>query len=139
VQLASGTTVSQVQPAFKLMETLSVALPIAAIVLILGGLALSARRGLTLIITGVGLAVAMLLVVLAEWLARSQITAKSPQPEIVGSFYDSVTSKLTVWLWVIVGIGGVFVVAGTIIARTRRPTEDSRPTTGYHEQSYYRA
>jgi hypothetical protein len=139
IQLVSGPTIRQLQPAFDLLETLSVVLPIAAIALIVLGLALSARRGRTLVVTGIGLAVAMLLVVLAEWLARSQIAAKSPQPELVGSFYDSVTSKLTFWLWIIVGIGGVFVIVGVILARARRPDEDSPPAAGFREQSYYRA
>jgi hypothetical protein len=117
VELVSGPAVRQAVPAFDLLEKLSVILPVAAIVLILGGLALSARRGRTMIVTGIGLVVSTLLVVLLQWLVRGQVTARSPQPEIAGPFYDALTAKTAVVLWVVCGIGGLFVILGAILAR----------------------
>lgn len=117
VELVSGPAVRQAVPAFDLLEKLSVILPVAAIVLILGGLALSARRGRTMIVTGIGLVVSTLLVVLFQWLVRGQVTARSPQPELAGPFYDAITAKTAVVLWVVCGIGGLFVILGAILAR----------------------
>lgn len=123
MQVVSGPAVSQIVPAFKLLETLSVVLPIVSIVLIVLGLVASARRGATLVVTGFGLVLAMVLVVLAGFLARSEVTARSPAPEIAGPFYDAVTQRMSIVVWVICGIGGVFVIVGGIIARRagRRP------------------
>jgi hypothetical protein len=117
VELVSGPAVRQAVPAFDLLEKLSVILPVAAIVLIVGGLALSARRGRTMIVTGIGLVVSTLLVVLFQWLVRGQVTARSPQPEIAGPFYDALTADVAIVLWVVCGIGGLFVILGAIIAR----------------------
>jgi uncharacterized membrane protein YhaH (DUF805 family) len=131
VQVISAPAVRQVQPGFDLLETLSVALPVAAIALIVAGLALSARRGRTLLITGFGLVVAMLLVVLAQWLLRGQVTARSPSPEIAGPFYDALTSTMSIVLWVVCAIGGVFVIVGGILARQRssRSPAPRQPST----------
>lgn len=134
VQVVSAPAVRQAQPAFDLLETLSVALPVAAIALIVAGLALSARRGRTLIITGFGLVVSMLLVVLAQWLARSQVTARSPSPELSGPFYDALTSKTSIVLWVVCGIGGVFVIVGGLLARRA----SSSPAPQQRQPSTYR-
>ncbi|MPZ86217.1 MAG: hypothetical protein GEV28_39950 [Actinophytocola sp.] len=137
VQVLSGSAVRQAVPAFDLLEKLSVALPIAAIILIALGLTLSARRGQTLIVTGIGLVVVMLLVVLFEWLARSQVTAKSPSPELAGPFYDALTSKVSIVLWVVCGIGGVFVIIGAMLAR-RASTASSQPAADYRDRGSYR-
>lgn len=133
VQVISAPAVRQAQPAFDLLEKLSIGLPVAAIALIVAGLALSARRGRTLIITGFGLVVSMLLVVLLQWLARSQVTARSPSPELAGPFYDALTSSMSIVLWVVCGIGGVFVIAGGILARRRsaNPPAARQPTYRY--------
>jgi hypothetical protein len=140
VEVLSGPSVRQLIPAFDLLERLSVALPIASIVLIVLGLALSARRGKTLIVTGIGLVVVMLLVVLAEWLARSQVVARSPSPELAGPFYDALTSRLSVVLWVVCGIGGVLVIIGAVLARRTpdTPPAPAGPRWGYPEADPYR-
>lgn len=116
VQLLSRDAVKQLVPAFDLLEKMSVALPIAVIVLLIAGVALSARRGRTLIVGGVGLVVVMLLLVLFQALARSQVTAKSSQPELAGSFYDALTSQVMTTAWIICGIGGVAIIVGGIVA-----------------------
>ncbi|HEY7596804.1 MAG TPA: hypothetical protein VH969_26900 [Actinophytocola sp.] len=131
MQLVSGPAVSQLVPAFDLLEKLSVILPIAAIALIVLGLVASARRGMTLVVTGFGLVVAMLLVVLAGFLARSQITAKSPAPEIAGPFYDAITQRMSIVVWVICGLGGVFVIVGGIIARRTPRAAPEPPRRNY--------
>jgi hypothetical protein len=117
VQVVSGPTVRQAVPAFDLLEKLSVALPIAAVVLIALGLALSDRRAQTLVVTGFGLAVVMLLVMLARWLLRGVVTNDSSQPELAGPFYDAVTGPMTTVLWVVCGIGGLFILVGAIVSR----------------------
>lgn len=117
VEVVSGPAVRQAVPAFDLLEKLSVALPIVSILLIVLGLVLSARRGRTLVVTGFGLVVVMLLVVLAQWLLRSQVTARSPSPELAGPFYDALTGQVSVVLWVVCAIGGVFVIVGAILSR----------------------
>ncbi|OLF05666.1 hypothetical protein [Actinophytocola xanthii] len=129
VEVLSGPAVRQAIPAFDLLETLSTALPIAAIALIVLGVALSARRGTTLVVAGIGLVVAMLLVVLARWLLRSEVAARSPSPELAGPFYDALTGRLTVVLWVVCGIGGVLVILGAVLSRRaldRPPADDRR-------------
>lgn len=131
MQVVSGPAVSQIVPAFDLLEKLSVVLPIAAIALIVLGLLASARRGMTLVVTGFGLVVVMILVVIAQFLARSQVTARSPAPEIAGPFYDAVTERMSVVLWVICGIGGVFVIVGGIIARRSSRQTPEPPSRDY--------
>jgi hypothetical protein len=117
VEVMSGPAVRQAVPAFDLLEKLSVVLPIVSIALIAFGLMLSARRGQTLVVTGIGLVVVMILVVLAEWFGGSQLSARSKAPELAEPFYNALTSKLSVWLWFILGIGGLFVIIGAILAR----------------------
>lgn len=125
VQVISGPAVRDAVPAFALLEKLSVGLPIAAIILIALGLAMSARRGVTLVVTGFGLVVVMVLVIIIQALARTQVTARSPEPELTGPFYDALTSKVSVVLWVICAIGGVFVIVGGILARRASAARDS--------------
>jgi hypothetical protein len=142
VEVLSGPSVRELVPAFDLLERLSVVLPIAAIALIVFGLALSARRGRTLVVTGIGLVIVMLLVMIAEWLAGSQLAARSGSPELAEPFYDALTSKLSVVLWVVCGIGGVFVIVGAVLAR-RRPAGPEPappgPRWGHPESGSYRA
>ena len=138
VQVVSGPAVRQAVPAFGLLEKLSVALPVAAIILIVLGLVLSARRGVTLVVTGFGLVAAMVLVIIFQALARTQVTAKSAEPELAGSFYDALTSKVSIVLWVVCGIGGVFVIVGGILARRASAARDRRPAVDYGDRRSYR-
>jgi hypothetical protein len=130
VEVMSGPAVRQAIPAFDLLETLSTALPIAAIGLIVLGVALSARRGTTLVVAGIGLVVAMLLVMLARWLLRDEVTARSPSPELAGPFYDALTEDLTVVLWVVGGVGGLLVILGMVLSR-RTPARAPAGDRGY--------
>jgi hypothetical protein len=136
VQLLSRPAVRQLVPAFDLLEKLSVALPVAVIVLLIAGVAIAARRGVTLVTAGIGLAVMMLLLVLFQALARSQVTAKSSQPDLAGSFYDALTSQVMTMAWVICAIGGAAIIGGGLLAaaesrsaRSRYP--DNRPRRAY--------
>jgi hypothetical protein len=131
MELVSGPAVRQIVPAFDLVEKLKDILPVAAVLLIVAGLALSARRGVTLVVTGFGLVLAMVIVVLAQFLLRSEVTARSPAPELAGPFYDAVTGRLSIVLWVICGIGGVFVIVGGILARRA-----NRPAAGPPARDY---
>lgn len=129
VEVLSGPSIRQAVPAFDLLEKLSVWLPVASIALIVFGLMLSARRGQTLIVTGISLVVMMVLVMIAEWLGGSQVAAKSPNQDITGPFYDALTSTMSVYLWAICGIGGVFVILGAVLSRraATRPTAPPPP------------
>ncbi|MGH3758404.1 hypothetical protein [Actinophytocola sp.] len=137
VQVMSGPAVRQAVPAFDLLETLSVVLPIAAVALIVLGLALSARRGMTLVVTGFGLVVAMLLVVLFQAIARGQVTARSQSPELAGPFYDALTGTLGVVVWTVCAIGGAFVIIGAILSR-RGPSPVPQPAADPYGRSYRR-
>ncbi|MBB4906303.1 hypothetical protein [Actinophytocola algeriensis] len=116
VELISRPAVRQLVPAFDLLETLSVILPIVALALLLGGVLIAARKGRVLIVGGIGLVVMMLLLVLAAFLARSQVTARSPRPELAGSFYDALTSQVLTIAWIVCAVGGVAVIVGGIAA-----------------------
>lgn len=131
VEVVSGPAVRQIVPAFDLIEKLKDILPVAAVLLIVAGLALSARRGVTLVVTGFGLVLAMVIVVLAQFLLRSEVTARSPAPELAGPFYDAITGRLSIVLWVICGIGGVCVIVGAILARRA-----GRPAAGPPARDY---
>jgi hypothetical protein len=122
VQLISRPAVRQIVPTFDLLEKLSVILPILAIVLLVAGVVISARRGRTMVVGGVGLVVVMLLLVLALFLARSEVAAKSSQPELVGAFYDAITSEVSTIAWIVCAVGGLAIIAGGFIAaaQTRR-------------------
>jgi hypothetical protein len=116
VQLISRPAVRQIVPAFQTLEKLSVILPILVLILIIGGVLLSARRGVTMVVAGLGLVVMMLLLVLFQFLARSEVSARSAQPELAGAFYDALTSEVMTIAWIVCAVGGVAVVAGGLIA-----------------------
>jgi hypothetical protein len=146
VQLISRPAVRQLVPAFDLLETLSVVLPVLAGLLLLGGVLLSARRGRTIVVGGIGLVVMMLLLVLFLFVARSQVVAQGSQPELAGAFYDALTSEVSTIAWVIVGVGGVAVIAGAFLAAAQskrlaaaaRAARPRRQATAYRRapQSY---
>ena len=138
VQVVSGPAVRDAVPAFDLLEKLSVGLPVAAIILIALGLALSGRRGVTLMVTGFGLVAVMVLVIILQALARTQVTARSQEPELAGSFYDALTSKVSIVLWVVCGIGGVFVIVGGILARRASTTRAQQPVEHGNRHPYRR-
>lgn len=138
VELLSQPAVRDIQPTFELLETASVWLPIVAIVLLLGGIVLSARQGRTMVVGGIGLIVMMLLLVLLLFLARSEATARSGQPELAGAFYDALTNQVMVIAWIVCGVGGLAVIAGGFIAsaQSRRAAAAARPRRAPARQSY---
>lgn len=129
VQLLSRPAVKELVPAFDLLEKLSVILPVLTLILLVGGIVLSARQGRTMVVGGIGLVVMMLLLVLFIFLARSQVAAQSSQPELAGTFYDALTNDVMVIAWIVCAVGGVAVVAGGFIAsaQTRRADAAARP------------
>lgn len=135
VQLMSGPSVSKLVPAFDLLEKLSIALPVAVLLLLFAGVALSARRGRTLVVGGIGLVVMMLFLVLFTFLARSQVTAQAPDARLAGSFYDALTSDVVTIAWFVCALGGLSVVAGGIIAAARGRREAAEPQRPY-QRSY---
>lgn len=116
VELISQPAVRQLVPAFDLLEKMSVLLPIVSLLLLVGGVLIAARRGRVLIVGGIGLVVMMLLLVLFQFIARSQVTARSPRPELAGSFYDALTSEVLTIAWVACGAGGLAVIVGAIVS-----------------------
>lgn len=138
VQLISQPAVRDIQPAFDLLETASVWLPILAIVLLLGGIVLSAKQGRTMVVGGIGLIVMMLVLVLLLFLARSEATARSGQPELAGAFYDALTNQVMTIAWILCGVGGVAVIAGGFIAsaQSRRAEAAARPRRAPARRSY---
>lgn len=129
VELISRPAVRQLVPAFDLLETMSVVLPIVSLILLVGGVLIAARRGRALIVGGIGLVVMMLLLVLFAFLARSQVTARSPKPELAGAFYDALTSQVMTIAWIVCAVGGVAVIVGGIAAaaRNKRPAAPPPP------------
>lgn len=139
VELLSRPAVRQVVPAFDLLEKLSVILPILTVILLVAGVVLSARRGRTLLVAGIGLAVMMLLLVLFLFLARSEVTARSDQPELAGSFYDALTSQVQLIAWIVCAVGGVAVVAGGFLAAAQsRRMADTRARRSVGEPRAHR-
>ena len=137
VELISQPAVRQLVPAFDLLEKLSVLLPIASLVLIVGGVLIAARRGRVLIVGGIGLVVMMLLLVLFQFIARSQVTARSPRPELAGSFYDALTSEVLTIAWIACGAGGLAVIVGAVVSsmaakKTPPPPPPPRRATFSH-------
>lgn len=152
VELISRPAVRQIVPAFDALENMSVLLPILSVVFLVGGVLISARRGRTMIVGGIGLVVMMLLLVLFVFLARSEVTARSSQPELVGSFYDAITSEVSLIAWITCAVGGAAVLAGAFMAsaqsrrlaaeaaaaRARRaPGRQQRPFRGDYDRGGY--
>ncbi|HEV2777861.1 MAG TPA: hypothetical protein VGX25_00515 [Actinophytocola sp.] len=120
VPMFSRAAVRNAVPAFDAMETLSVALPAAVIALLVIGLLISPRRGRTLAVAGIGVALSVLLVQLLLFIGRSQLTARSRSPELAGKFYDALTDNLVTLLWVVLGVALVVAIAGLIISLVSR-------------------
>jgi hypothetical protein len=112
IRLFSRPAIRQAIPAFGVLQDLSVVLPVVALALIATGLAISAKRRRTLIVTGIGLAVSMLLLVLYQWIGRDQLTAVSKSPQLSGAFYDAFTGSLDTLVWTVFGIGVLAAVSG---------------------------
>lgn len=128
VEIVSRSSLQQAAPAFTLLEQLSVLLPIAAIVLLAAGLALSARRAGTLVVAGVGVALSMLLVAVALWLFRDQAMSRSTEPELAGALYDALTASLTTMLWVVLAISVAAAAIGAVLSVvTRRRGQQHQP------------
>jgi hypothetical protein len=125
IALFSRPAVRFAIPGFAVFQSLAVALPIAAVVLIAAGLVFFRRRRATVVMTGVGLAVAMLLVLGYQWIARGQLTSTSTSPRLAGAFYDALTGPLDVLLWTVFGVGVVLAVAGLLVRFT--PGSAGRP------------
>jgi hypothetical protein len=140
VQLLSRPAVRELVPAFDLLETLSVVLPVVAIVFLLGGVLLSARRGRTIVVGGIGLVVMMLLLVVLLFLARSSVVAQGSQPELTGAFYDALTNEVSIIAWVVCAIGGVAVIAGGFLAaaQSRRLAAAARASRPRRQPTAYR-
>lgn len=137
VELISQPAVRQLVPAFDLLEKMSVLLPIVSLLLLVGGVLIAARRGRVLIVGGIGLVVMMLLLVLFQFIARSQVTARSPRPELAGSFYDALTSEVLTIAWIACGAGGLAVIVGAIMTsmaakKTPPPPPPPRRATFSH-------
>lgn len=133
VEIVSRADLQQAAPAFTLLEDLSLFLPIVAIVLLVGGLALSARRAGTLVVAGIGVALSMLLVAVAVWLFRDQAMTRSPEPEVAGALYDALTASLTTMLWVILTVGVVAAALGAVLSVVMR-RRDRRPAPAWQPQ-----
>jgi hypothetical protein len=115
IELFSRPAVRRAIPAFGALEELSVVLPAVVVALLVAGLVVSARRRWTVIIGGVGLAVAMLLLVLYQWIGRGQLVARSQTPELAGAFYDALTGYSKFLLWVVFGIGAAAALGGLLV------------------------
>jgi hypothetical protein len=107
-------------PAFAVFQGLVVVLPIAAVILIAAGLVFFRRRRATVIVTGVGLAVVMLLVLGYQWTARGRLTGTSTSPALAGAYYDALTGPLDVLLWTVFGVGVALAVGGLVTRGSAR-------------------
>lgn len=119
VPVFSRPAVRQAVPAFGLFQDLSLILPIAAAALVLIGVAVSARRRLTTIVTGIGLAVSAFLVLLYQWISSDQLVSGSKSPELARAFYAAFTGNLPVLLWVLFG-AGLLLAATAAVVRPRK-------------------
>lgn len=121
IQLFSRPAIRRAMPAFNTLETLSFPLPIVVIALLATGLAIAPRRGRTLLTAGVGLSLAMLFLVVYQWIARNQLAASSRSPELARAFYDALTHQIKVLLWLVFGIAVALVVTVLVQSRVRKP------------------
>lgn len=140
VQLVSRSGIKQIVPAFAALENMSVLLPILAVAFLVGGVLISARHGRAMVVGGIGLVVMMLLLVLLVFLARSEVSARSSQPELVGAFYDAITNKVTLIAWIVCAVGGAAVVAGGFIAsaQSRRLAEEAAARPQRQQRPFHR-
>jgi len=120
VEIVNRSTLQEAAPAFALLEQLSVLLPVVAIVLLVAGLALSARRASTLVVAGIGVALSMLLVAVALWLFREQAMSRSTEPELAGALYDALTASLTTMLWVVLAVSVAAAAVGAVLSVVTR-------------------
>jgi hypothetical protein len=118
VRLFSRPAVRRAVPAFSVLEHLGVVLPLTVIALLAAGIVLSTRRRMTLVHAGTGVALAMLLIVLYQWISRGQLIATSQSPPLAGAFYDALTGYLTITLWVVFGVAAAAALAGLLARRT---------------------
>ncbi|GAB3893082.1 hypothetical protein ACFQ1S_01430 [Kibdelosporangium lantanae] len=114
VALFSRPAVRFAVPGFAVFQGLVVALPVAAVVFVVVGLVFFRRRRVTVVVTGVGLAVVMLLVLGYQWIARGELVGSSGSPRLAGAFYDALTGPMDVLLWTVFGVGVVLAIGGVV-------------------------
>jgi hypothetical protein len=118
VPLFSRPAVRRAIPAFGTMQALRIALPVTVTALLAAALIAARRRDRTLILAGTGIVVAMLLVVLYQWIARRQLVARSKSPDLAGAYYDALAGSLSTLRWVVLGAGAASGVAGVVLYTT---------------------
>ena len=96
--LVQSSSVTHAQGAYKLLEKLGVWLPIIALALLIGGVALARDRRRALLLGGLGLAAAMILLGGALAVARTWYVNETPgnvlTPEAAGSVFDTLVRFL---------------------------------------------
>jgi len=96
--LVQSSSVTHAQGAYKLLEKLGVWLPIIALALLIGGVALARDRRRALLLGGLGLAAAMIVLGMALAIARTWYVNETPgnvlTPEAAGSVFDTLVRFL---------------------------------------------
>ncbi|WP_180934478.1 hypothetical protein [Nocardioides ungokensis] len=96
--LVQSSSVTHAQGAYKLLEKLGVWLPIIALALLIGGVALARDRRRALLLGGLGLAAAMILLGGALAVARTWYVNETPgnvlTPDAAGSVFDTLVRFL---------------------------------------------
>lgn len=115
IPLFSRPAVRQAIPAFGTLQAVRIVLPVVVLGLLAAGLIIARRRAVTLIVAGAGIALAMLILAIYEWIARGQLVARSKSPDLAAGYYDALTATLTTLLWVVFGIGVAAALAGVVL------------------------
>jgi hypothetical protein len=119
VVVFEGDDVAKLQPAYGLLERLSIALPVAAAGCLAAGVLVAPRRRRTLVGAGVGVIVAMALAGLGLVIARTMYLGSLPPgglpPDAAAAIFDTLVRFLREQLWMLAAVGLVVAVGAILV------------------------
>jgi hypothetical protein len=115
IVLFQSDAVTQFQTVFRLLDQLWIALPIAFLVVAAAAIAVSVRRRRTVVELGLAVAAGLLLLLAGLHYARREYLSAATNAQLNGeaaeSVFDTITSKLETWTWMLLVVALVAAVA----------------------------
>ncbi|WP_327354718.1 hypothetical protein [Streptomyces sp. NBC_01304] len=118
ITVMTGNDLGSLRKGFHMLQIAGIWLPVASVLCALAGIALAVRRRRAITATGLGVALAAVLLGIALLISR-HLTLSDLPPDIsrdaAAAVYDALTSALRLAVWVMLGVG-LAVALGAFLA-----------------------
>ncbi|MDG4857416.1 hypothetical protein P8605_04460 [Streptomyces sp. T-3] len=120
ITVMSGNDLGSLRKGFHVLQIAGIWLPIASVLCALAGIALAVRRRRAITATGLGIALAAVLLGIALLVSR-HLTLSDVPPDIskdaAAAVYDALTSALRLAVWVMLGVGLTVALGSSLAGR----------------------